>query len=73
MSGACTAAEVLTRFLPAYKQWHKLSPQQAKITNLLGACRTEALGGQKLHILPFGFKRIRHYGFLANCHRKATL
>jgi hypothetical protein len=25
------------------------------------------------HILPPGFQRIRYYGFLANCHRKAKL
>jgi hypothetical protein len=23
-----------------------------------------------LHVLPSGFHRIRHYGMLANCHRK---
>lgn len=26
-----------------------------------------------LHVLPGGFQRIRHYGFLANGHRKARL
>lgn len=26
-----------------------------------------------LHVLPAGFMRIRHYGFLANCHRKTKL
>jgi hypothetical protein len=26
-----------------------------------------------LHTLPPGFQRIRHFGFLANCHRKAKL
>jgi len=26
-----------------------------------------------LHILPDGFQRIRHYGFLANGHREAKL
>ncbi len=26
-----------------------------------------------LHVLPDGFQRIRHYGFLANGHRKAKL
>lgn len=24
-----------------------------------------------MHVLPTGFMRIRHYGFMANCHRKA--
>jgi hypothetical protein len=26
-----------------------------------------------LHVLPPGFQRIRHYGFLANCHRETKL
>jgi hypothetical protein len=26
-----------------------------------------------LHVLPPGFQRIRHFGFLANCHRKEKL
>jgi hypothetical protein len=26
-----------------------------------------------LHVLPTGFQRIRHYGFLANCHRQIEL
>ena len=26
-----------------------------------------------LHVLPTGFVRIRHFGFLANCHRKTKL
>src|SRR5207253_5615014 len=26
-----------------------------------------------IHTLPPGFQRIRHFGFLANCHRKAKL
>ena len=26
-----------------------------------------------LHVLPSGFQRIRHYGLLANCHRKVKL
>src|SRR5437588_12374421 len=26
-----------------------------------------------LHVLPRGFVRIRHYGFMANCHRQEKL
>jgi hypothetical protein len=26
-----------------------------------------------LHILPAGFVKIRHFGFLTNCHRRAAL
>jgi len=43
-----TTAQVLQRFLPAYRHTHKLTPQQAKVTNLLCACHTQALGGYTL-------------------------
>jgi len=26
-----------------------------------------------MHILPMGFSKVRHYGFLANCHKKTKL
>ena len=26
-----------------------------------------------MHILPLGFSKVRHYGFLANCHKKTKL
>ena len=26
-----------------------------------------------MHVLPSGFVRIRHYGILANCHRREKL
>jgi hypothetical protein len=26
-----------------------------------------------MHVLPSGFVRVRHYGFLANCHRREKL
>jgi hypothetical protein len=41
--------------------------------------KTMALDGEEfvrrflVHVLPDGFHRIRHYGFLANCHRKRKL
>jgi hypothetical protein len=44
-----------------------------------GQRRTLALRGEEfirrflLHILPRGFMRVRHYGFLANCHRRRKL
>ena len=34
---------------------------------------TEFLRRFLLHVLPKGFVRIRHYGFLANRHRSETL
>jgi len=44
-----------------------------------GACKVMSLKGVEfirrflMHVLPNGFMRIRHYGFLANCHRKVKL
>ena len=34
---------------------------------------TEFIRRFLMHVLPDGFMRIRHYGFLANCHRKTKL
>ncbi len=34
---------------------------------------TEFIRRVLLHVLPPGFHRIRHYGLLANCHRRQTL
>lgn len=44
--------------------------QQQKIIALKGV---EFLRRFLMHVLPNGFMRIRHYGFLANCVRKAKL
>jgi len=49
MNRPLTTAQIFTHFLPRYRENHPLSPQQAKITNLLCGCRTEALGGRRLH------------------------
>ena len=44
-----------------------------------GAKRVMRLAGEEfvrrwlLHVLPQGLMRIRHYGFLANCHRRRKL
>jgi hypothetical protein len=44
-----------------------------------GQQQTMSLTGEEfirrwlLHVLPHGLMRIRHYGFLANCHRRTKL
>ena len=44
-----------------------------------GQQQTMSLAGEEfirrwlLHVLPHGLMRIRHYGFLANCHRRTKL
>lgn len=46
---ATTLAEVLRRFGPGYLRTHALSPQQVRAWRAIVACRTRALGGQRLH------------------------
>jgi hypothetical protein len=45
-------------------------PQRPKVMTLLVG---EFIRRFLLHILPDGFRRIRHFGFLANAHRRAKL
>lgn len=49
MSAALSTAQAMTQFLPRYRDQYALSPQQAKVVNLLCACRTEVLGGRRVH------------------------
>lgn len=44
--------------------------EQQKVMHLAGV---EFLRRFLLHVLPSGFKRIRHYGFLANCVRQSKV
>lgn len=45
---SATLAEVLRRFGPEYLRSHRLSPVQARAWRAIVACRTPALGGQRL-------------------------
>jgi hypothetical protein len=45
-------------------------PHQSKVMTLAA---DELIRRFLLHVLPPGFQRIRHFGFLANCHRKDKL
>ena len=40
---------VMNRFLDNYRQVHELSPRQEDVVDHIQACRTEALGGVRLH------------------------
>jgi Putative transposase len=52
-------------------QWKDYrQPHQSKVMTV-GA--EEFIRRFLLHALPAGFQRIRHFGFLANCHRQAKL
>ena len=54
-------------------------PQQVRDNVHAGKKRIEQLPTSEFtrcflqHVLPTGFKRIRHYGILANCHKKEKL
>lgn len=52
-------------------RWRDYAHSNKKKTSTLAAC--EFLRRFFLHVLPRGFVRIRHFGFLANRQRKALL
>ena len=47
--------------------------RQANRTRSMNLQADEFIRRFLLHVLPKGFMRIRHYGFLANCHRRQKL
>ena len=47
--------------------------QRPKSGRVVALPATEFIGRFLSHVLPPGFKRIRHYGLLANCHKVARL
>jgi hypothetical protein len=52
-------------------QWKDYrQPHQSKVMTLAA---DELIRRFLLHVLPPGFQRIRHFGFLANCHRRDKL
>ena len=56
---AATLAEVLRRFGPEYLRTHGLSTAQARAWRAIVACRTSALGGQRLHCQGCGAQQWR--------------
>lgn len=65
-------ADVLRTFGAAYSAMHTLSPRPKgrRVIELPG---NEFIARFLLHILPRGFKRIRHYGLLGPATKKARL
>ncbi len=53
--------QVMNQFLPAYRQQHRLSPQQSKVIGAIRACRTDTLGGHILHCESCGKFQIRYH------------
>lgn len=53
-----------------WKDYRSRHRQKSRVMTLEGE---EFLRRFLLHVLPAGFQRIRHYGFLANCHRRERL
>lgn len=56
-----TMQMVLSRFLPGYQHRRRLSPAQGKVCHYIGACRTEALGGQLVHCDQCDFVQHRYH------------
>ena len=56
---ATTLAEVLRRFGPEYLRTHEPSTAQARAWRAIVACRTAALGGQRLHCQGCGAQQWR--------------
>jgi len=56
---AATLAEVLQRFGPAYLRTHWLKPEAARAWRAIVACRTRALGGQRLRCEGCGTEQWR--------------
>ena len=76
MSPLLTTGQILRQFLPAYRERHQLTPQQARVTGLLCQCRTDALGGFRLacdhcdyHTERYCSCRNRH---CPQCQKQAT-
>lgn len=67
---------VVSKFLPAYQQHHRLSPAQGKVCHRIGVCRTEALGGQLVHCDRCGFEQHRYHScrnrHCPKCQHKAS-
>ncbi len=61
MSTSLSAARIFGRFLPAYREGHSLSPQQAKVLNCIDCCRTPVLGGQHRVCGRCGYQQDRYH------------
>jgi len=54
-------------------QWKDYRHKHKRNSQLMTLDAAEFIRRFLLHTLPPGFQRIRHFGFLANCHRKVKL
>jgi hypothetical protein len=54
-------------------QWKDYRHQHKEKSREMTVAIPEFIRRFLLHTLPPGFQRIRHFGFLANCHRKEKL
>ncbi len=76
MSEGLTTAQILQQFLPLYRQHHRLTPQQAKVSGLICQCQTESLGGYRLSCDHCEFETERYRScrnrHCARCQRKAS-
>lgn len=60
-------AHIIRTFLPAYRQEHQLSPEQASACQSILQCQTEALGGELMVCSACGYEQL-HYRSCGNRH-----
>jgi hypothetical protein len=54
-------------------QWKDYRSKQKQTSKAMTVEAGEFIRRFLIHTLPTGFQRIRHFGFMANCHRKDKL
>ena len=76
MTTTLSMAQVLERFLPAYKARYQLSPEQSKAIGSIMCCRTEALGGCALRCDQCDYQRTQYHScrnrHCPQCQHQAT-
>jgi len=76
MNTKASVQAILNQFLPAYKQRHSLSFQQARTCSQLTQCRTAALGAQYVTCDQCEFTQIRYHScrnrHCPQCQQRAT-
>lgn len=59
--------QVVQNFLPAYRQYYRLTPEQASVCQSILQCQTEDLGGEHRHCRACGFQQ-QFYHSCGNRH-----
>ena len=66
-STAADMTQVIQDFLPAYRQYYQLTPEQASVCQSISQCQTESLGGEYSQCTACGYEQ-RLYHRCGNRH-----